>query len=100
MLSLIDSCLGRAQRFQVYDLRELVEEPVIMGDHQKRGRAGLALLEQEVERLLFGGGVEVARRLIGKDQLRRSDESPSDCDALTLALRKLTRAPIEQSGKA
>jgi len=71
-----------------------------MGDHQKRGRTRLALLEQEVERLLLGGGVEVAGRLIGKDQTGFRDERAGYRDALPLALRELTRAPVEQSGEA
>ena len=71
-----------------------------MGDHQKRGRTRLALLEQEVERLLLRCGVEVACRLIGEDETGFGDERAGYRDTLPLALGELTGAPVEQGGKA
>jgi len=73
---------------------------MIVSDHEERGRMRVALLEQEVERLLFGGGVEATGRLIGKDQFGCRDERARDGDALPLTLGELTRTPIEQAGKA
>ena len=60
-----------------------------MGDDEK-GRAGIALAgEEQVENRIAGGGIEIAGRLVGEEDLRTRGHRPGDRDALLLAARKL-----------
>ena len=64
----------------------------VVGDHDD----GLAELvdggAQEGEDLATRAGVEVARRLVGEDQIRPGSQGAGDGDALLLATGELTRA--------
>jgi len=57
---------------------------------------GVALFEQELEDLLFGRGIQVARGFVREDELRGGDEGARDGDALAFALGELARATPEE----
>src|SRR5262245_9568314 len=55
--------------------------------HEHERVAGAVQLVEKREDLRAGGRVEVARRLVGKQELRLRDERTRDRDALALAAR-------------
>ena len=57
---------------------------------------GVALFEQELEDLLFGRRVQVARGFVREDQLRGGDQGAGDGDTLAFALRELARATLKE----
>ena len=62
-----------------------------MGD-QHQGRALLAVdLEQQVDDMGAGSGIQVARRLIGQQQLRLIRQGAGDRDALLFTAAELGR---------
>jgi hypothetical protein len=62
-----------------------------MGDHQ-HGRAGLRhQLHEQLQHRVAGGLVEVARGLIGEDQVGLPCQGPGDGHALLLPARQLLR---------
>jgi hypothetical protein len=68
-------------------------------DQQARARRGDPV-EQQVDDLGPGGGVEVAGRLVGQQQLGRGRRGAGDGDALLLAARQLRRIMVLARGKA
>ena len=70
-----------------------------VGDHDD-GRAFLVELAEHPHHLLAVGGVEVAGRLVGEDQLGLADQRAGDGDALLLATRQLGRAVLGAVGDA
>src|SRR4051794_19318088 len=68
------------------------ELTIVRGDDY--GRPARVDFPEEVHDLEREVRIEVARRLVGKDQLRVVHERPRDRDALLLAARQLFRAGI------
>ena len=66
------------------------ERPVVR--HQNQRTAGAAIqLEQQVGDFLTGGGIQIARRFIGKQHCRMRDEGASDRHTLLLSAGELFR---------
>ncbi len=57
---------------------------------------GVALFEQELEDLLFGRRVQVARGFVREDQLWGGDEGARDSYTLSFALRELAWATLKE----
>ena len=79
-----------------------------MGDHRDRCSVGRVQIPEEVRQRPAGDRVEVARRLVGEEDRRPTDERAGDRDALALAARQLAGPvvsslpetdPIEGSGR-
>src|SRR3954454_5991070 len=91
---------GRATAFLEDPPVEHVDDPARevgmrrrVGDHDHR-RALLIELAEHPHHLFAMSGVEVARRLIGQDQLGLTDQCASDRDALLLAAGQLSRTML------
>src|SRR6202165_2009895 len=65
-----------------------IDDLSVVGRHHDRGAAGIDL-QQQLDDLPRGGGVEVSRGLIGEKDPRVMNEGSGDRDALLLAARKL-----------
>ncbi len=57
---------------------------------------GVALFEKEIEDLLFGCRVQVARGFVREDKLRGGDQRARDSDTLSFALRELAGATLKE----
>ena len=69
--------------------------------HHDDGLAVLAVERlQQVEDLVAGLAIEVARRLVAQQQRRIGDDRAGDADALLLAARQLTRIVLRAIGEA
>ena len=69
-----------------------------VGGHEDRGSLLGSDTAQEIEDHGTGGGVEIARRLVGQKEARGIDEGAGDGDALHLAAGKLVRVAGGESG--
>lgn len=81
----------------------------VMGNHDQRGPLLTIEFEQQIGDALAGGGVQVARRFVGEQDVRLAGKGPGDRHALLLAAGKLSRImghplgqtdPLEQRGGA
>jgi hypothetical protein len=68
--------------------------PRVMGDDDHRLALGAIQVAQEPEHLRARARVQVARRLVGQDELGIGEERPGDRDPLLLASRELRRQVI------
>ena len=72
----------------------------VVGDHHRRLAELVDRVAQQAEDLAAGGGVEVARRLVGEHDAGPGHERPGHGDALLLAageLRGLVREALAQA---
>ena len=76
--------------------RGMLREAEVVGDDDDRRPALLVDGEEEVVNRAAGRGVEVARGLVGEQELRREHERPRERDALLLAARELAR-PVQHA---
>ena len=73
----------------------------VMGDEEEGGLPVARFsAEQQVHDLGAGGAVEIAGRLVGKDELRAGRERAGDGDALLLAAGELRRENGRRDGRA
>ena len=63
-----------AQGREVDDSVEAFEQAVVVGDHDKRGAAGVGVLKQQIQNGALAARVEVARGLVGEKQFRLRDK--------------------------
>lgn len=70
----------------------------VVRDHDKRLPHDLLGFEQEPEHLVGVGAVEVACRLVGKNDLRLIYQRPRDGNALLLPARQLARQVMQTVG--
>ena len=69
--------------------------------HEDEGHVALPRqIEEQREDLVGGDAIEVARRLVGEDAIRRAGEGAGDRDALALATGKLRRPMREPLAEA
>ena len=71
-----------------------------MRHDDERGPTFAVEIEEEVEDLPRGCGIEVARGLIGEDEAGLEEERARDRDALLLAAGELPRLVREARGEA
>src|SRR5690606_16862556 len=76
--------------YQKYSIRRL-RQSVVVGDHHESDTALLVHFAHQFENLLSRPAVEIARGLIGQNDLRRVRHRPDDRTALILSAAHLVR---------
>src|SRR3954449_12290548 len=78
----------------------LLREAVVVRDHHHGRAVFLVQLFENAHDLVAHGGVEIAGRLVGEHDARRSDDRPRDCDALLLPAGELRRKVMNARRKS